>query len=72
MIKNVPSRFGELTSHGRITRDEFMKILKVGKTKFYELCKKPEFPKAVRYGRSVRWVYQEVLEYLIRQEAVRD
>jgi predicted DNA-binding transcriptional regulator AlpA len=64
------SAFGELDSHARITQAQFARLLGVGKTKFYKMI--ASLPKPIRYGRSVRWVYHEVLAYLRRQEDARE
>ena len=39
---------------------ECARFLGVGLTKFWELTKVPDFPKAFRYGRLCRWPLNEV------------
>ena len=59
----------DLDHHSLLTSLEVREMFRVGRTKLYQLCKEPGFPRQVKLGRASRWIKHEVLDYLVALES---
>ena len=54
-----------------LTRDEVLTLLKVSRSKLYELMRQ-DFPKPIKFGSSNRWLRMEVEEWINARIQARD
>lgn len=61
----------KVTSQFLLTVDEAIKFLSVGRTHFYMMAKRPDFPRPVRFGREkcVRYVRDDLVKFVLALQA---
>ena len=50
-----------------LTVDEMAGLLRISRTKAYEVCRRSDFPGVIRLGRSIRIVKAQLIEWLKTQ-----
>ena len=50
-----------------LTVDEMAALLRISRTKSYEICRRSDFPGVIRLGRSIRIVKSQLLSWLHSQ-----
>lgn len=71
--KNMQLECVQVAAHARLRCRDVIKLLGISQSTLYvRLRSSPEFLRPVQYRGSNRWVMDEVLRYLVQQEASRE